>query len=90
MGLYYKMMKNCIFILIFLVTCSCTARSVKLKYYLSTLENIKELPPSEEESVIIDSLNQKSKEFYEKCKQENLNLFGMSNFKQYRIQRRSN
>lgn len=67
------MMKNCIFILIILVTCSCTARSVKLKYYLSTLENIKELPPSEEESLIIDSLNQKSKEFSEKCKQEDLN-----------------
>lgn len=75
MGLYLEMMKNSIFILIILVTCSCTARSVKLKYYLSTLENIKRFPPTEREAKTIDSLNQKSKEFSEKCKRENLHCF---------------
>ena len=72
MGLYSIKMKNWIFILLLFLVCSCTTRT-ELKYYLSTLENIKELPPTEKESKMIDSLNKKSKEFSEKCKRENLN-----------------
>lgn len=66
-------MKNWIFILLLLLVCSCTTRSVQLKYYISTLENIKELPLTEKETKKVDSLSQKSKEFSEKCKRENLN-----------------
>lgn len=53
--------------------CSCTANSTSLKYYVSTLENIKEFPLTEKESKTVDSLNQISKEFSKKCKRENLN-----------------
>ncbi|WP_379967226.1 hypothetical protein [Epilithonimonas sp. UC225_85] len=68
-------MKNWILILLLFIFCSCTAKSVKLGYYISTLDNIKELPPTGKESKIIDSLNQKSNEFSEKCKRENLSCF---------------
>lgn len=67
------MMKNWIFILLLFFICSCTANSTSLKYYVSTLENIKRFPPTEREAKTIDSLNQKSKEFYEKCEREKLN-----------------
>lgn len=68
-------MKNTILALLLFLICSCVATPVKLSYYLSTLENIKELPPTKKESRIIDSLNMKSKEFSEKCKREDLNCF---------------
>lgn len=65
-------MRNIIFILLFLI-CGCVAKPVRLSYYLSTLENIKDFPPTEREAKTIDSLNKKSKEFSEKCRRENLN-----------------
>lgn len=66
-------MKNWTLILLLFLICSCTAKSVRLKHYLSTLENNKRFPPSEKEAKVIDSLNQESKEFSEKCERENLN-----------------
>jgi hypothetical protein len=68
-------MKNYITIIILFFICDCATRPVGLSYYLSTLENIQDFPPTEKESKIIDSLNQKSKEFSEKCERENLNCF---------------
>lgn len=66
-------MKNWILILLIFFICSCASRSVQLKYYLSILENIKELPLTENEDKQVDSLSQNSKELSEKCKRENLN-----------------
>lgn len=68
-------MKNWIAILFLFLICSCTAKSVRLKHYLSTLENIKRFPPNEKEAKVIDSLNQESKEFSEKCEREKLNCY---------------
>ncbi|MCI3939326.1 hypothetical protein MQX03_19300 [Chryseobacterium aahli] len=56
------------FILICIFLMSCNAIQKKsLVHYLSTLENIKVLPPTKEESVIIDSLTLANKKFLEKC-----------------------
>lgn len=66
-------MKNLILILLIFFICSCASRSVKLSYYLSTLENIKEFPLTEKETKQVDSINQSLKEFSEKCERENLN-----------------
>lgn len=51
--------------------CNCFVKYTNLRYYLSTLENIQDFPPTEKEAKTIDSLNQISREFYEKCKKEN-------------------
>lgn len=45
----------------------CEVRQKSFDHYLSTLENRKVLSPTEEESVIIDSLTLASKKFLEKC-----------------------
>ena len=66
-------MKNWIVILLLFLICSCTTRSVQLKYYLSTLENTKEFPLTEKETEKVDSIRQNLKEFYEKCEREDLN-----------------
>lgn len=55
-----------IIICIFLISCN-AVRNKNLVHYLSTLENIKVLPPTKEESVIIDSLELANKKFLEKC-----------------------
>ena len=54
---------------------SCAVKSERRHYYISTLENIKKILPTEKEAKIMDSLNKKSKEFYEKCEREKLNCF---------------
>ena len=54
-------------ILLLFLICSCTTRSVRMSYYLSTLENRKEHPLTERESIKVDSLSQRSREFSEKC-----------------------
>ena len=75
MGLYFEMMKNWILILLLFLICSCFAKSARLSCYLSSLKNIKQFPSTEKEAKKIDSLNQKSKEFYEKCQREKLDCF---------------
>jgi len=63
-------MKGHKILLLFLI-CSCASKLVYLTHYLSTLENIKEFPATEKEAQIIDSLEQKSDELFEKCDWKN-------------------
>ncbi|UFH33823.1 hypothetical protein LNP04_09025 [Chryseobacterium sp. C-71] len=61
-----KKIFSVIIICVFLISCN-TVRKKNLVHYLPTLENIKVLSPTEEESIIIDSLTLASKKFLEKC-----------------------
>jgi len=64
------MKKSCFFIIICIFLFNCNAiRKKSLVHYLSTLENIKVLSPTKEESVLIDSFKLASKKFLEECEQ---------------------
>ena len=59
------MKKFFLFILLCTFLLCCSIRDKGNIHYLSTLENIKVLPPTKEESVIIDSLELANKKFLE-------------------------
>lgn len=61
------MKKLFLFIVVLCLLINCSVRKKNLVHYLSTLENIKVLPATKEESVIIDSLELDKKKFLEKC-----------------------
>lgn len=67
------MKKLFLFIVVLCLLSNCNARKKTLVHYLSTLENIKVLPPTKEESVIIDSLELDKKKFLEKCQKNGEN-----------------
>lgn len=62
------MKKLFLFIVVLCLLSNCNARKKTLVHYLSTLENIKVLPPTKEESVIIDSLELDKKSFSKNVK----------------------
>lgn len=61
------MKKLFLFIVVLCLLINCSVRKKNLVHYLSTLGNIKVLPATKEESVIIDSLELDKKKFLEKC-----------------------
>lgn len=67
------MKKLFLFIVMLSLLANCSIRKNTLVHYLSTLENIKVLPPTKEESLIIDSLEQDNKQFVEQCKKNGWN-----------------
>jgi len=64
------MKKVFLFIVILSLLTNCNIRKKTLVHYISTLENIKVFPPTNEEAIIIEKLELKSKEFLEKCKRD--------------------
>lgn len=57
----------------FVFLLSCTVKRGKLVHSVSTLENIKVLPPTKEESVLINSLELDNKKFVEQCEKNGWN-----------------
>lgn len=62
------MKKLFLFIVVLCLLINCSVRKKNLVHYLSTLENIKVLPATKEESVIIDSLELDKKSFSKNVK----------------------
>lgn len=61
------MKKLFLFIVILSLLTNCSVRKKTLVHYISTLENIKVLPPTNEEAIIIEKLELDKKKFLEKC-----------------------
>lgn len=63
------------FIILLSLFTNCSIRKKRLVHFLSTLENLKVLPPTKEEAIIIEKLQEDARKFSEKCEREGRNCF---------------